>query len=144
MTAADTGRGAAAAALLFVAALQIHRLDDHDTWWHLASGRLIASTGTVARTDPFSTSAAGAPWINRQWLFDLGAYATWRAAGAPGLALGAGAFFLAAFGLLYALARRRLPAWAAAALVFLAAEAAVERFVVRPEAVTFCFLALAL
>src|SRR5262249_57587168 len=39
-------------------------------------------------------------------------------------------------------ARRRPRAWAAAALVFIAAEAAVERFTVRPEAATICFLAL--
>src|SRR5262245_4084274 len=133
-----------ATAFVFVAALQVHHLDDHDTWWHLASGRLIATSGTVPRTDPFSYTAAGAPWINRQWLFDLGSYGVWSLGGAAGLALAAGALFLGAFGLAWALARRRLPAWAAALLVVLAASAAVERLVVRPEAVTYLFLALTL
>ncbi len=134
----------AIAAVLVVAALQVHRLDDHDTWWHLASGRLIAASGEVARTDPFSTSAADVPWINRQWLFDAGAYATWKMGGATGVALATGALFLTAFVGLFALARRRLPAWAAAGLVVLAALTAVERFVARPEAVTFCLLAAVL
>lgn len=128
------------AAFLFLLALQVHRVDDFDTWWHLATGRLIVETHAVPHEDPFSFTAAGAPWINRQWLFDLGAYAAWRLGGATALILGAGAFFLAGLGALYALARRRLPACAAAALVVLVSQAAVERFTVRPEAITWCFL----
>ena len=130
----------AIAALCFVAALQLHRLDDPDTWWHLASGRRIAERAQVDRTDPFSYTAPGAEWINRQWLFDLGAYATWRIGGDAGLTLVAGAGYFAGFLCLYVLARRRLPGWAAAVLVMLAAQAAVERFVVRPEAVTMALL----
>ena len=128
------------AALLFVAALQIHRLDDADTWWHLASGRLIAGTQRIATGDPFSFTAPGAPWVNRQWLFDLGAYGLWQLAGPAGPILGAGAGFLLAFGCLYVVARRRMPAWAAAALIALATVTAAERFTVRPEAVTLGLL----
>src|SRR5262249_18705984 len=120
-------RVVAASALLFVTALQVHRLDDSDTWWHLATGRLIAASGAVPRSDPFAFTAQGTPWINRQWLFDLGLYGLWRAAGPPGPALGVGTLLVAAFAFAYRLGRRRLPAWAAAALVFAAAEAAVER-----------------
>ena len=134
----------ATAALLFVAALQVHRLDDSDTWWHLATGRLIAATGSVPRVDPFSYAAAGTPWINRQWLFEIGLYGLWRAAGPAAAALGIGALFLIAFACAYRLARRYLPAWAAASLVFVAAEAAVERFTIRPEAATLCVLAVEL
>src|SRR5207247_1073457 len=71
----------------------------------------------------------------------LAAYGTWRAGGPAGPILLAAALFTAAFATLYALARRRLPAWGAAALVVLAAQAAVERFTVRPEAATFLLLA---
>src|SRR5262249_19414573 len=137
-------RAAIAATFLFVAALQVHRLDDPDTWWHLASGRLIAERVAVPATDPFSFTAAGSPWINRQWLFDLGLFGLWRVGGGPAAILGTGALFLAAFGCAYRLARRRLPAWAAAGILFLAAEAAVERFTVRPEAATFFLLAVQL
>jgi hypothetical protein len=133
-------RLAAIAALCFVAALQLHRLDDPDTWWHLASGRRIAERAQVDRVDPFSYTAPGAEWINRQWLFDLTAYESWRLAGEAGLTLLAGAGYLAGFLCLYVLARRRLPGWAAASLVVLAAQAGVERFTVRPEAATVAFL----
>jgi hypothetical protein len=136
-----SGRVAQAAALVFVAALQVHRLDDADTWWHLATGRLIHATGAVPATDPFSFTAAGAPWINRQWLFELGLYRLWELGGPTAVILGTGALFVAAFACVWALARRRLPAWAAGVVVYLAAAAAVERFTVRPEAATLCLLA---
>src|SRR4030095_6275178 len=90
-------RAAVATAFLFAAALQVHRLDDGDTWWHLATGRLIAARGAVPATDPFSFTAAGTPWINRQWLFDLGLYGLWRAGGPQAAILGAGALFVGAF-----------------------------------------------
>ncbi len=128
--------------MLFVVALQVHLLDDGDTWWHLANGRLIAATHAIARADPFSFTARGAPWVNRQWLFELGAYGAWWIGGSAGVALAAGAFFTLGFAALLTLARRSLPAWAAAVLVWLAVEAAVERFTVRPEAVTFAFVCL--
>jgi hypothetical protein len=136
------GRAAAAAVLLTIAALQVHRLDDPDTWWHLATGRLIVEQGAVPRVDPFSYTAPGAPWINRQWLFEAALYGSEGLFGeSAGPALFAGALFFAAFLGLYVLARRRLPAWAAAALVLLASQAAIERFTVRPEAATLAFLA---
>jgi hypothetical protein len=134
------GRLAPIAALLFVAALQLHRLDDADTWWHLASGRLIAQSHEIAKGDPFSFTAPGAPWVNRQWLFDLSLYGLWQLGGPAGPILGAGAAFVTGFACLYAVARRRMPAWAAAGLTALAAVVAAERFTVRPEAVSLCLL----
>ncbi len=136
------GRIATVAAVAFVAALQVHPLDDADTWWHLASGRWIAAHGTVARTDPFSWSAPGAPWVNRQWLFDLGLWGAWALGGATATIAIAGTLFAAAYGLAWLAARRHVPAWVAAALVALAAQAGVERFVVRPEAASYLLVAL--
>lgn len=135
------GRAAVAATLVLVTVLQIHRLDDADTWWHLASGRSIATTGSVPRVDTFSYTAAGVPWTNRQWLFDLGIYEAWRVLGDAGPALAVGALFVAAFACLLAVARRTLPDWAAALAVGVAALAAVERYTVRPEAATLCLFA---
>ena len=144
MTRRWADRAAVAAVFLFVAALQVHRLDDSDTWWHLATGRLIAQHGAVPSADPFSFTAPGSPWINRQWLFELGLYGLWRLGGDDAVILGAGVLFITAFAFVYRLTRRHLPSWAAAVVVFLAAQAAVERFTVRPEAATLCLLALQL
>jgi hypothetical protein len=39
-----------------------------DIWWTLASGRLILSSGAIPRRDVFSFAAAGAPWVDPEWL----------------------------------------------------------------------------
>ena len=46
-------------------------LRNYDYWWHLATGRLILGEGRVPRVDPFSFTAAGAPWIDHEWLFQV-------------------------------------------------------------------------
>src|SRR5689334_13894334 len=58
---------------------------DGDIWWHLAAGREMASRGALLRTDPFSVGAAGRPWIDVHWLFQLSVYAVERCAGLAGL-----------------------------------------------------------
>ena len=42
-----------------------------DLWWHLASGRDIWSQGSIPRLDPYSFTAAGAAWMNHEWLWDV-------------------------------------------------------------------------
>lgn len=48
---------------------------DGDVYWHLAAGREIVRRHGLLYTDPFSVSAAGQPWIDVHWLFQLGVYA---------------------------------------------------------------------
>src|SRR3954447_3607360 len=64
---------------------------DGDIFWHLAAGRRMVETGHFLRTDPFSLSAAGRPWIDVHWLFQLAAYAVHHAAGLAGLVVVKGA-----------------------------------------------------
>lgn len=47
-------------------------LTNTDIWWHLAAGRQMMDTGVVLSRDTFSISAAGRPWIDLHWLFQLG------------------------------------------------------------------------
>jgi hypothetical protein len=58
---------------------------DGDIWWHLAAGREMVSRGSLLWTDPFSVSAAGRPWIDVHWLFQLAVYAVHQCAGLAGL-----------------------------------------------------------
>jgi hypothetical protein len=44
---------------------------DHDLWWHVRTGQLIVEQRTLPETDPFSFTAAGAPWTNHEWLSDV-------------------------------------------------------------------------
>lgn len=56
---------------------------DPGTGWHLATGRYILETRAVPHHDVFSFTAAGRPWIDYYWLFDLGAAALARLGGLP-------------------------------------------------------------
>jgi 6-pyruvoyl-tetrahydropterin synthase-like protein/tetratricopeptide repeat protein len=47
-----------------------------DLWWHLAAGRLIWTTGSWPRTDSWSFTRAGAPWLHHEWLSDV-VYNVW-------------------------------------------------------------------
>lgn len=61
-------------------------ISDGDIYWHLAAGRLIVQSGALPHVDPFTASAAGRPWIDVHWLFQLGAFALYSLVGFTGLA----------------------------------------------------------
>jgi hypothetical protein len=62
-------------------------LADGDLWWHLAAGREMVRTHAFISTDPFSAGAAGRPWVDVHWLFQLGAYGLFALAGLRGLVI---------------------------------------------------------
>lgn len=41
---------------------------NYDYWWHVETGHWILSHGAVPRADPYSFTAAGAPWVDHEWL----------------------------------------------------------------------------
>ena len=82
--------------LLAAAALALRRLDDSDTWWHLAAGRWIAENARVPVTDPFSHTVPAHAWVNLQWLYDLVLYGLWQVGGANLLVLSAVAAYTGA------------------------------------------------
>lgn len=68
----------AATALVAIVALA-HGLVDTDYYWHITTGRLIAETGQIPTTDPYSFTYAGQPWTDHEWLGQLLLY--WAVSG---------------------------------------------------------------
>jgi len=62
---------AAAAVLAFLVTLTPKVLNDGDTWWHVAAGRLMIARHAVLTTDPFSSTLQGAPWFTHEWLSEI-------------------------------------------------------------------------
>ena len=60
---------------------------NYDYWWHLKTGALIVEKGVVPRADPFSFTAAGVPWVDHEWLFQVAAYLGHSALGPAALVL---------------------------------------------------------
>lgn len=46
-------------------------LDDGDFWWHLKTGEYIVQQGIVPRTDFFSFTSYGKPWVAHEWLSEV-------------------------------------------------------------------------
>jgi hypothetical protein len=84
-----------------------HLLDveaDPDLWWHLRTGELILERGAVPTADPFSFTAAGAPWVDHEWGAEVLFAGVFRLAGGRGLVALRALLLAAALTLLAALA----------------------------------------
>jgi hypothetical protein len=128
-------------ALVVVAAFALRRLDDFDTWWHLASGRWIAQHHAIPHTDVLSFTAPTNAWINLQWLYDLLLYAVYGVGGASGLVIASAACYIATFAILARHLARTVGPVASAALLIWVAATVNERFLIRPEMASFPLLA---
>ena len=75
---------------LLVAAIYINLergMTETDIWWHLRDARTLLENHIFLRSDTYSFSAAGSPWINFEWLSEIPYYLGFRAAGLQGLML---------------------------------------------------------
>ena len=90
-------------AIVFISifALAVQAPADNDTWWHMATGRLILQRAELQFSDPFSHTRLGAPWINYSWLSDVLLYAVYALAGWAGLSLMVAGVVTLAFWLVY-------------------------------------------
>ena len=52
-----------------------------DFWWHLKAGEIIVTTRSIPKTDLFSFTAAGHPFILQNWLVEVIYYGAYRAGG---------------------------------------------------------------
>lgn len=129
-------------ALLFVAifAMASRQPADSDTWWHLKSGQLIWETGQLPRTDAFSHTVAGQPWIDHGWLVQAFLWPVYRASGLAGLALLLAAIVTATFALVYGQCEGR--PFVAAFATLLAAVASSIVWAIRPQIFSLLLAAL--
>ncbi len=74
----------AAALVIFLAfLLSFYKISANNVelWQHLKTGEFIVSNGAIPDTDIFSYTAAGRPWINTSWLYDIGTHLIQNLAG---------------------------------------------------------------
>jgi hypothetical protein len=143
LRAARWGLYAGLAVAVFV--LSLGPISDGDIFWHLAAGRQIVQQRALPQVDPFTVSAAGRPWIDVHWLFQLGAFALYAGFGLVGLAvakavlIAVGALLLTWMAERSAGVRARLPC-----AVMLLGGLLLDRHLVplRPGLLTMVFLAV--
>jgi hypothetical protein len=120
-----------------ILAFLVHELYSLDVWWQVAIGRDIIRTSAIPFVDRFAVAALGQPYHDSHWLFQVVLAAADRLFGI----VGAQFVMVALWGLALLLCHRSIRAWVpgvpGAILLFLAAMASMERFLPRPEVVTF-------
>ena len=124
-----------------VVALSLFLLKNPDFGFHLKAGEYIWSTWSIPDRDVFSYLAAGNRWVDSHWLFQLVLYGVYSVAGIPGIILLRISVLVAAFALLLATVYRREYFAISVFVGLLALSNTFHRFVIRPELLSFLFLA---
>jgi len=126
-----------AALCLSIGAFLVNQIYDLDVWWQVAIGRDILAHGNVPAIDRFAAAALGRPYHDSHWIFQVLLAAADRLGGMVGVQLVMVALWVAILlGVSRAACRWVAPAYWAP-LLFLAAMASTERFLPRPELITF-------
>jgi hypothetical protein len=122
-------------------ALSLQDIRSLDYWWHLRAGELIAATGEIPRSDPFTYTVPGARWIDIHWLHQLGLHALYAMGGHAAVVLGQLAQVLVWLAALAPIGARRERAWLGAGALALMLLVTANRLQARPELPSFVLLA---
>ncbi len=110
-----------------------HFLRDPDVYWHIKSGLDILSTGAFPKTDPYSHSWAGEPWIAKEWGSQLILAAAHSLGGWNGVVLASALAVAATGGLLYWFLSAHLRGSYAALAVFICLCLSALTLLARPH-----------
>ncbi len=115
---------------------------DNDLWIHVWSGQLILAAHAVPRADAFSYTATGLPWIDHEWLTEVGFAAVFDGLGAAGLWVCKVAVALLTAGLVWrAVARRSHSPWVRGPIMVLVLAALARGYAIRPQIVSYLGIA---
>jgi hypothetical protein len=106
-------------------------ITDPDVWWHLRTGQLILGNHSLFRTDPFSFTRFGQPWINHEWLSEVLLFGIYRVAGSGGLIVAFGVVIAATFLLVFLRSPGR--PYLAAVMTLWGAVTSAQSWGVRPQ-----------
>jgi len=125
-----------------IAAFLVHELCSLDVWWHLVIGRDILQTFQVPELNIYSAGAFNQPYHDSHWLFQLVLAAFHSIAGLNSPII----FTVLIWGLTLFIVYRETHTYsgtaAAVFTTFLVMGASAERFLPRPEIITFLMIAL--
>jgi hypothetical protein len=116
---------------LGILALPARGVYDPDVWWHLRSGQEIVHNHAVPRTDIFSYTRSGEPWITHEWLSEIVLYTVYRSVGFSGLTVLFALVIASSFLITYLRCEGR--PYVAAFVVLLGAAASAPAWGVRPQ-----------
>ncbi|MCX7915816.1 MAG: hypothetical protein N3A53_05880, partial [Verrucomicrobiae bacterium] len=117
---------------------------DSDAAWHWRNGEWMLQHRTWMRSDPFSHTRAGEPYVSKDWLSEVALAMAGRAGGWSGVALVAAAVIAGVYaGLWRAMTRAGNHCVWAMVVVALAAWAGTAHWIARPHLATHALTTLA-
>jgi hypothetical protein len=115
-------------------------LADADIGWHIRTGEQILATHSLPRTDPFSSTMQGQPWLAWEWLYDILLGLLHQSCGLNGVVCLCALLVAAIFALLLSqLLRRGTGLLLAIVLMLLAEAASMIHLYARPHIVSWLF-----
>ncbi|MBN1977758.1 MAG: hypothetical protein JW918_10180 [Anaerolineae bacterium] len=124
-------------AILFVAlfAMAVRAPVDTDTWWHLKAGQVTLERGQIIRSDPFSHTFYGSPWVAYSWLSEVILYWLFRTFSYAGLGVMIGVMVAAAFA--FVTLQMEGDPFSRAFIIILAAATSAVVWIARPHLFSF-------
>ena len=126
---------------ILIAAFSLHEIKSLDIGWHIRAGEYIISNLAVPGNDIFSYTAADRPYLDSHWLFQVLAYLFSAALGLNGLHLLVLSIIALTFGLIIMSSGMRERPLIGAVFFVPAVIASADRFMARPELMSFLFIA---
>jgi hypothetical protein len=129
-------------AILFVAlfAMAVRAPVDTDTWWHLKAGQVTLEQGQIIRSDPFSHTFYGSPWVAYSWFSEVILYWLFRTFSYAGLGVLIGVMVAAAFAFVYL--QMEGDPFSRAFVTILAAATSAVVWIARPHLFSFLLTAV--
>ncbi len=126
--------------LLSYSLLASRLLGDAGIGWHIRNGELMLRSHMITRTDPFSYTMSGRPWLAWEWLYDATIGAAHQSLGLNGVVFFTATVIAFTFALTFRilLARGSL-LQISIALLLLAMGAAMIHFLARPHVLSWLF-----
>lgn len=125
-----------------IAAFLVHELYSLDIWWHLVIGRDILQTFQVPDINIYSAGAFNQPYHDSHWLFQVLLAVFHAVAGLNGPILFSGLVWGITLFVVYRETHAYSGTAVAVFITFLVMGASAERFLPRPEIITFLMIAL--
>ncbi|MEW6685221.1 MAG: tetratricopeptide repeat protein [Candidatus Edwardsbacteria bacterium] len=132
--------------LAFLATMTITKLADIDIWMHLKTGEYILKEKTIPKTDIFTYTVYGRPWLTHEWLFALISFLLYTVSGVNGLIIFKFLLCMAVFFVLFQILRNVFKAdiYLSSFILTLTILLSQNGFEVRAQLVTFLFVSLLL
>ncbi|MBE9531987.1 MAG: hypothetical protein IME98_04190, partial [Proteobacteria bacterium] len=128
--------------LLLVFSQAFVNIYDYDVWFHIKAGEYMLSNFEILSRDVFSYTALDSPWVAHEWLFEVMLYIIAAIGSLVAVTVFKAAVICAIFAL-YLRHFRRISISMPVTIVFLtlASLLARERFIERPEIISYLFSA---